>query len=230
MTAPTTNPATATPPATDPPAGDSKASPSAPTTTGGGDGTTGATEQVGTEADEWANFDAARAKQTITHQRKVEADLKRELAEQRKKVEEFERAQMTEAERVKADLEAAQRERDEAVKATAALRQQQAFDTAAVAAGILPNALTAARTIAAEVATSDEAGNMTVDDALFDRLKAEHGYLFTAKQAAPPQVTFGAAASQGPGGNTTTLTPEQVAFAQKAGIEPEDFAKNLPQR
>lgn len=243
MTGPATPPTAPlpTPPVGDPP------SPSAPVPpTGGGDTPPVATDPPGTEAtpptpvDEWADFDAERAKQTILDQRRTEADLRArltalgksdseeslaaELAAERKKVKDFERAQLSEAERVRADLEAAVRERDEARRDAAELTQRQAFDTAATAAGILPNALAAARVIAADVASSDESGTMIVDDTLFASLKADHGYLFTAGQARPPLVTFGAASSQGHGGTPTTLTPQQVAMAHRAGINPEDFA------
>lgn len=225
MTEPQIPAAPPTTPAGDPPP---EASPSATTTpNGGGDTTPPATDQTGTDATPpWGDgFDPARAWETIQKQRKAEDDLKAKLAAERKKVEDFERAQMTEAERVKADLEQAQRERDEAVKNAADIAQRQAFDTAAIAAGVNPKALNAARVIAADVATSDESGNMTINESLFDAIKAEHGYLFTAQQARPPQVTFGAATGQGQGGHTTSLTPEQVAFAQKAGIPVEDFAQ-----
>ena len=201
-------------PATTPAAGDPTPA-GTPTPNAGGDTTPAATDTTGTEADEWADFNAERAKQTILNQRRAEADLKSKLAAERAKVEDFERAQMTEAERVKADLEKAQRERDDALKQAAEITQRQAFDTAALAAGVNPKALAAARALAGEVATTDESGSM----------KLEHGYLFTTQQAAPPVVTFGAAAGQGSGGQPTSLTPEQVAFAQKAGIAPEDFAK-----
>jgi hypothetical protein len=213
-----------------PPAGE-PASPSATTPpTGGGETPPVATEPPGTEAappaaDEWANFDAERAKQTILNQRKAEAEAKAKLAEANARIAEFERAQLSDAEKLQADLEAAQRERDEALQAAAELTQRQAFDAAAVAAGVLPNALAAARAIAAEVAATDESGTMKVDGTLFDSLKADHGYLFTPQQAAPPRVTFGAASSQGHGGQTAALTPEQVAMAHRAGIAPEDFAK-----
>ena len=211
-------------PATTPAAGDPTPA-GTPTPNAGGDTTPAATDTTGTEADEWADFNAERAKQTILNQRRAEADLKSKLAAERAKVEDFERAQMTEAERVKADLEKAQRERDDALKQAAEITQRQAFDTAALAAGVNPKALAAARALAGGVATTDESGSMKLDGTTFDALKAEHGYLFTTQQAAPPVVTFGAAAGQGSGGQPTSLTPEQVAFAQKAGIAPEDFAK-----
>lgn len=230
MTAPQTPPVPTIPAATPPP------SPSDTPSTEGGDTTTAATEPTGTEAaatppaDEWENFDAERAKQTILNQRKAEAKLKAELAAERAKVGDFERAQMSELEKVQADLEAARAEAADARKSAADLAASQAFDAAARDAGINPKALAAARTIAADVATTDESGNMIVDETLFASMKAEHEYLFTPQQAAPPRVTFGAALSQGHGGTPTSLTPEQVAFAQRAGVPVEDFAKHAARK
>jgi hypothetical protein len=74
--------------------------------------------------------------------------------------------------------------------------------------------------------TSDDAGNVSVDTAVFDRLKVEHEYLFGSQAAPQPQVSFGAAASQGPGGNQGHgLTAEQVAMANRLGQSLDDFAK-----
>ncbi len=192
----------------------------------GGAGTPTATEQTGTEAtgDEWANFDAERAKQTILNQRAAEAELKSKLAAERKKVEEYEREKLSEDERLKADLEAARAELEKTRKDAAEQAARLAFDNAALAEGINPKAIEAARVVANKVAESDESGSMIVDGKLFDKLKSEHDYLFTQQQAAPPRVTFGAATGQGSGGQAN-LTPEQVAFAQKAGLSLEDFAK-----
>lgn len=200
------------------------------TTEGGGGG--GATETQGTDAtqptaaaDEWANFDAERAKQTILNQRKAEAELKRANAALEAKNKEYEREKLTEQERIVADLEAAKAEAETARKAVADMREQRAFDAAALAAGIPPNALTAARAVAGKVASSDESGNVTIDTAVFDRLKAEHGYLFGQQAAPPPPVSFGAASGQGSGGKGDALTPDEIAMAQRAGMSTEDWAK-----
>ncbi len=200
------------------------------TTTGGGAAAT-ATDATGTEAtppaDDPAAWDPERAKRTIENQRRAESDLKRANAEMKAKLDEIERGKLSEQEKLAADLEAANKRADEAAKAVNDMRQSQAFDTAAIAAGIPPNALKAARAVAGDVATTDESGIVSIDDTVFDRLKAEHGYLFG--QAAPPttQVSFGSAASQGPGGKQgVTLTPDQIAMANKAGVSLEDFAKH----
>lgn len=195
------------------------------TTTGGG-AAAGATDQTGTDAtqatDEWANFDADRAKQTIQNQRRAEAELKRVVAEQKAKLDEIERGQLSEQERLKADKDAAEAALTTAREQVAAAK----FEAAAVAAGIPADRLTAARAVAGDVVTSDDAGNVTIDTAAFDRLKAEHSYLFGSQAAPQPQVSFGAAASQGPGGTQGHgLTPEQVAMANKANIPLEEFAK-----
>lgn len=197
------------------------------TTASGGDGS-GATDQTGTDAtktgtDEWANFDAERAKNTILNQRRVESELKQQLAEAKAKEDERLRAEMTEQEKLKADKEAAelaaQKARDDANAAR--------FDAAAIHAGIPLERLAAARAVAGEVVSTDASGNMTIDTTVFDRLKAEHGYLF-GQQAAPPPVSFGAAASQGQGGQGVGLTPDQIAMAQRGGMTPEEFAKYVP--
>lgn len=194
------------------------------TTTGGG-ATAEATETTGTDAtqstDEWANFDAERAKQTITHQRKAEADLKRANAELKAKVEEFEREKLTESERAAADLEAA--------KTAAAAAKQEVldarFEAAAIAAGIPAERLAAARAVAGEFATTDESGTMSIDTTVFDRLKADHEYLFGQTAAQQANVSFGAAASQGQSGKQGGLSADEVAMAQRAGMTPDQWAK-----
>lgn len=209
----TTTPAVGTtPPSTVPPAE-------------GGDGGS-ATEPPGTEAtppaDEWANFDADRAKQTIQNQRRAEAELKRANAEMKAKLDEIERAKLSDAERTAADLEKSNAE-------LAAARGQvfsAKFDAAAIAAGVAPNALAAARAVAGDVSSTDDSGIVSVDTAVFDRLKAEHGYLFGSQAAPQPHVSFGAAASQGPGGTQGHgLTADQVAMANRARIPLDEFAK-----
>lgn len=200
------------------------------TTAAGGDGTTGATDQNGTEApagtdaaaDGWqGEFDAPRAKRTIEHLRSREAELEKRAREAEAKIAEHEREKLSEADRIAADLKAAQ-------EAAAAAREQVAlarFEAAAVVAGIPADRITAARAVAGDVVTSDEAGNVSIDTAVFDRLKAEHGYLF-AQQAAPPaNVSFGAASSQAAGGSGPQLTPDQIEMAQRAGMSLDDYAK-----
>lgn len=231
MTAPNTPAA----PLPTPPEGAPQIPPTTPQpTTEGGDTPPIVTETPGTEAPqpttpEWGdNFDPARAWQTIQNQRNAEAKLKTDLAAERAKVADFERERMTEAEKMKTDLDAANARLAEVERKAAEDAARQAFDATATAAGVLPNALTAAHAIAAKVASSDESGSMILDEALFASLKADHGYLFATEtpQAAPPRIGFGAASSQGLGGSPTSLTPQQVAMAQKAGIDPEDFAKH----
>lgn len=210
--------ATNTPPVGTPPASEG-------TATGGG-AAAPATDATGTEAtppdDDPATWDPERAKRTIENQRRAEAELKRANAEMKAKLDGIEREKLTEAERVAADLAASQ-----ATLAAARKEVESAkFEAAALAAGIPAERLTAARAVAGEVVTSDDAGNVSVDTAVFDRLKVEHEYLFG--QAAPPtpQVSFGAAASQGPGGNQGHgLTAEQVAMANRQGMSLDDFAK-----
>lgn len=199
------------------------------TTAAGGDGTPGATDQKGTEAPAsteadagWqGEFDAPRAKRTIEHLRSRETELEKRAREAEAKIAEHEREKLSEAERIAADLKAAQ-------EAAAAAREQVAvarFEAAAVSAGIPADRITAARAVAGDVAVSDDAGNVTIDTAVFDRLKAEHGYLF-AQQAAPPaNVSFGAASSQAAGGSGPQLTPDQIEMAQRAGMSLDDYAK-----
>lgn len=196
------------------------------TTTGGGAAAT-ATDQTGTDATQttppWGDdFDPQRAWQTVQNQRRVESEQKRVIAEQQAKLDEIERAKLTEAERVKDDLDKA---KAEAAKAKQDVLDAR-FESAAIAAGIPPERIAAARAVAGEFTTSDDSGTVSVDTAVFDRLKAEHDYLFGQQAAPQTQVSFGAAASQGPGGNQGAgLTSEQVAMANRSGIDPADFAK-----
>jgi len=218
MTTPATPPASTTPPTGTTP-------PSTPAPTTGGDTPPAATEPPGTEAtppaDEWANFDADRAKRTIENQRRAEAELKRSNAEMKAKLDEIEREKLTEAERVKDDLDKA--------KAEAAKARQEVldarFEAAAIGAGIPPERIAAARAVAGEFTTTDATGIVSVDTTVFDRLKADHEYLFG--QAAPPttQLSFGAAVSQGQGGQQGTLSADEVAMAQRAGMTPDEWAK-----
>ena len=219
MTAPQTTPPadTNTPPAGTPPV-------PTDTPTGGGAGGS-ATETPATDgtppADDPATWDPERAKRTIENQRRVEAEQKRVIAEQRAKLDEIEREKLTEAERVAADLEAAKSAAATAREEAAAAR----FEAAAIHAGIPPERLAAARAVAGDVATADESGTLTIDATVFGRLKAEHAYLFGQQAAPSPVVSFGAAASQGQGGQGVGLTPDQTAMAHRLGIPLDEFAK-----
>ncbi len=221
MTAPTTTPPAPTD--TNTPA---TGTPPVPTPTAGDDPTPAATDPTGTEAvtppaDDPATWDPERAKRTIENQRRVEAEQKRVIAEQKAKLDTIEREKLTEAERVAADLATATAARDAARKEVADAR----FEAAAVAAGIPADRLTAARAVAGEVVTTDASGNVSVDTTVFDRLKAEHAYLFGSQAAPQPNVSFGAAASQGPGGQQGALSPDEVAMAQRAGMTNDEWAK-----
>lgn len=192
-----------------------------PTT--GGDAPPAATDTTGTDAPPaWdGEFDPERAKRTIENQRRAESELKRKLAEQQAKLDEIEREKMTEAEKAKAD---ADRFKAEAEAARAEAFNAR-FEAAAVAAGIPPERIAAARAVAGEVATTDDSGNMSVDTSVFDRLKAEHGYLFGQQAAPQPHVSFGAAASQGQGGTGAGLTAEQLAAATRLKMTPDEYVK-----
>lgn len=185
------------------------------TTTGGGAAAT-ATEPTGTEAKPpWGDdFDPARAWQTIQNQRRIETELKA-------KVSEYEREKLTEQEKAEADLAAAKTAAEAAKQEVLDAR----FEAAAIGAGIPPERIAAARAVAGEFTTTDATGIVSVDTSVFDRLKADHEYLFG--QAAPPttQVSFGAAVSQGQGGQQGTLSADEVAMAQRAGMTPDEWAK-----
>lgn len=166
------------------------------------------------------DFDPARAWQTVQNQRASEAKLKQELSAERAKTEAFEREKLTESERIAADLAAAKADIATAREQAAAAR----FDAEAIAAGIPADRLTAARAVAGDVVTTDESGTMSIDTTAFDRLKAEHAYLFGSQAAPPATVSFGAAASQGQGGQSG-LSADEVAMAKRAGMSAEDWAK-----
>lgn len=198
---------------------------SADTATGGG-AAGSATDSTGTDAagDEWKDFDAERAKQTILNQRRVEADLKRQLAENADivaKAAETERAKLSEQERLAADLEAAKKDAEAAKREALDAR----FESAAIAAGIPADRLKAARAVAGEVATTDESGIVSIDTTVFDRLRETDEYLFGQQAAPQTSVSFGAAASQGQGGQQSGLSADEVAMAQRAGMSTEEWAK-----
>lgn len=182
-------------------------------------------EPTGTEAkpSEWdGEFDADRAKRTIENLRRIEAEHKRKLAEQQAIIDAAEREKLTEAEKAAADLKKLQ---DEAAAARKAADDAK-FEAAAIAAGIPADRMAAARAVASEFAATDDAGRMTIDAEGFDRLRAEHEYLFAGKQAAPqPQVSFGAAVSQGQPSGTPSLTAEQLAAANRLGMSADEYAK-----
>lgn len=198
------------------------------TTTDGGDLSTardakdnGGTEATPSASDTWENFDAERAKRTIENQRRVEAELKKSNAEMRAKLDEIERSRLSEEEHAAIDLEKVKTDILAAREELANAR----FEAAAVAAGIPSDRLTAARAVAGDVIVSDESGNVSIDTSVFDKLKEQHGYLFTATAEPATGVSFGAASSQGFDGQGTGLTPEQIEMAQRAGMSIEDFAK-----
>lgn len=196
---------------------------------GGGDSSPSATDQTGREApkDEWENFDAERAKNTILKQRESEALLKKQLAEERAKLEEYEREKMTDTEKLQADLAAAQKTASEALKHAEELSIRNQFDTGALRAGINPKALTAARALLPKVASSDESGKMIIDEAVFEKLKTEHDYLFSSQGTASKRTdsVLKNATDTGVGNVSPQLTNEQIAFAKRAGMTPEQFVK-----
>lgn len=207
---PNTLPAGTTPTPTDNPAA-------------GGDKPPIATDQTGTEApkDEWENFDAERAKRTIENLRRIEAEQKKQLAERQAKLDEIEREKMSEAERAAADLKRLQDEAAEALRTADNAR----IDAALTRAGIPESAMIAARAVIAEVAESDEAGRLTISDTVIEQLRTDHGYLFGLQAEPRPDISFGAASQGQSGTNKPELTADQIAFAQRAGVDPAEFAK-----
>lgn len=177
--------------------------------------------------DDPANWDPERASATIRAQRERENTLEQQLKDERAKVAEFERAKLTDAERKDADLKAAQKRADDLAKQNAELKRDGAFRTAATTAGLKPEAMPAALALV-DLQVDDTGQPTNLADAI-RQLQTDHGYLFGAATKQPPRegTTNPGAGSGGNEGGEVTLTAEQLEWARRANMTPEQYAKQL---
>ena len=178
--------------------------------------------------------DPERAARLIANLREDKRKAQEKADEQAAKLAAIEREKMSESEQQAADLKDAQERADTLQRQLDELKREVAFKDAAVEAGIRPKAVKLA--LAAATIETDENGQPVNLAEAIEALRGEHEYLFAPEpgdaggQQPPatrePFVNPGAG-QQPATGAEAQLTPEQLAMARRANMDPAKFLANL---